>query len=179
MQNITVTTNAQKVLDFLMQFPEKEYLEKEIQKSTDISKAGVNLAIKDLYRLGLIKKITRGKISFYRIDSSIPFVKQLKTVRTVYILSPLIKKLSKISRKIVLYGSCSRGEDTSDSDIDLFVATNQPGTVKKEIQQNRFARKVQLTVRTPLKFIEMEKTDPVFSSEINRGIVLWESKDEH
>jgi len=33
-------------------------------------------------------------------------------------------------------------------------------------------------VRTPLKYIEMEKTDLTFYREIERGIVLWEAKDE-
>jgi hypothetical protein len=37
---------------------------------------------------------------------------------------------------------------------------------------------IQLIVRTPLKYIEMEKTDPIFYAEIERGIVLWEAKDE-
>jgi predicted nucleotidyltransferase len=80
--------------------------------------------------------------------------------------------------KIILYGSASRGENTKESDIDLFMVTNSPEQIRKIVEGNTVGKKIQLTLKTPLKYIEMEKTEPTFYREVERGIVLWESKDE-
>jgi predicted nucleotidyltransferase len=160
-----------------MRFPDKEFLEKEIQKSTGISKAGVNFAIRELYKIELIEKATKGKVSFYGLKRSLPFIRQLKVADTVNTLSPLIKRLGKISSKIILYGSCSRGEDVSDSDIDLFVVTNDPEEAGREIRRSSLSKKIKAITRAPLKFIAMEKKEPVFYREIERGVILWEAKD--
>ncbi len=91
-------------------------------------------------------------------------------------LEPLLKKMRNKSQKIILYGSSSRGENTKDSDIDLFVVTNSLQEVEKIVRNSSKGKIIQLIVRTPLKYIEMEKTDPIFYAEIERGIVLWEVK---
>jgi len=49
-QNILVATNPQKVLNFLLDHPEKEFVEKEIQKTVKISKSGTNYALRELLR---------------------------------------------------------------------------------------------------------------------------------
>jgi Fic family protein len=56
MNNILVATNSQKILNFLIQNPGKEYLSREIQKATKVSKAGTNLALKDLVNAKFIKR---------------------------------------------------------------------------------------------------------------------------
>jgi hypothetical protein len=42
MNNSLISTNAQKVLNFLIQSPGKQFLANEIEKATRISRAGVN-----------------------------------------------------------------------------------------------------------------------------------------
>ncbi|GAI39761.1 unnamed protein product, partial [marine sediment metagenome] len=38
--------------------------------------------------------------------------------------------------------------------------------------------RIRLIVRSPLEYVEMEKTDPTFYKEVELGKTLWESKDE-
>jgi len=178
MRKILVATNRQKTLDFLIQYPGNEFLEKEIQKATKISKSGVNFALRDLYKTKLVKKQKRGKISFYSISFDHPIVKQLKVLKTMVNLEPLIEKNKKLSKKIILYGSCSRGENTSESDIDLFVVTNNSNLISKVMNKNKISKRIKLIVRSPLEYIEMEKTDPTFYKEVELGITVWECKDE-
>jgi predicted nucleotidyltransferase len=178
MRRTLVATNAQKILDFLIQSPGTQYLPREVQKATRVSKAGTNLALRDLVKVRLIKKEKRGSVSLYSVDFRQPVVKQLKVLRTIMSLSRLLERLKTTSTKVVLYGSCSRGEDTSESDIDLLVVTNAPQAVGRLVREHPAANKVQLTARTPLTYAEMEKTDPVFFREVELGIVLWESRDE-
>jgi predicted nucleotidyltransferase len=65
-----------------------------------------------------------------------------------------------------------------DSDIDLFVVTNMPEEVERIIKTGVIGKRIQLTMRTPLKYVEMETTDSTFYKEIERGIILWEARDE-
>jgi hypothetical protein len=60
----------------------------------------------------------------------------------------------------------------------LFLVTNSFQEVEKAVKNSAKGKIIQLIARTPLKYIEMEKTDPTFYREIERGIVLWEAKDE-
>ncbi|MCJ7579875.1 MAG: nucleotidyltransferase domain-containing protein [Candidatus Aminicenantes bacterium] len=178
MREILVATNRQKILDFLIQYPGNEFLEKEIQKATKISKSGVNFALRDLSKTKLVKKQKRGKISFYSIRYDHPIVKQLKMLKTLVNLEPRIEKIKKLSKKIILYGSCSRGENTSESDIDLFIVTNNSNMINMAMKKNKLGEIIKLIIRSPLEYIEMEKTDPIFYKEIELGITVWESKDD-
>ena len=114
----------------------------------------------------------------YAINFDHPIVKQLKVLKVIIFLNPLLKKIRNKSQKIILYGSSSRGENTKDSDIDLFVVTNFLLEVEKTIKNSSKGKSIQLILGTPLKYIEMEKSDPIFYAEIERGIVLLETKDE-
>jgi predicted nucleotidyltransferase len=178
MDKIFIATNSQKILNFLAQSPNREYLSSEIQKATGVSKAGTNLALRNLAKAKLIKREKRGKFYLYSADLSSPVIKQMKVLKTVLSLSSLINKLKKCAHKIILYGSRSRGEDTEDSDIDLFVVTNMLEEVERIVKKQAIGKRVRLTMRTPLKYTEMETTDPIFYNEVERGIILWESKDE-
>jgi len=178
MEKILFTTNAQKILEFLIQTPGEEYLSREIQIAVKISKAGTNFALNDLVNAGFVRRKKRGKMYLYSINFDHPIVKQLKVLKVIMSLESLLKKIRNKSQKIILYGSSSRGENTKDSDIDLFVITNSSPKVEKIIKNSSKGKVIQLITRTPLKYIEMEKTDPIFYAEIGRGIVLWEAKDE-
>jgi predicted nucleotidyltransferase len=65
----------------------------------------------------------------------------LKVLKTVLSLSGLIRKIKKQTRKVILYGSTSRGEDTKDSDIDLFMVTNTPEEIEKRIKRGVAGKK--------------------------------------
>lgn len=178
MKKILFATNPQKILEFLVQTPGEEYLSREIQIDVKISKAGTNFALNDLVNAGFIRRKKRGKMYLYAVNFEHPIIKQLKILKVIMSLESLLKKIRNKSQKIILYGSSSRGENTKDSDIDLFVVTNSLREVKKTIKNSPKGKIIQLIARTPLKYIEMEKTDPIFYAEIERGIVLWEAKDE-
>jgi len=178
MEKILFTTNSQKILEFLIQAPGEEYLSREIQIAVKISKAGTNFALNDLVKAGFIRRKKRGKMYLYVVNFEHPLIKQLKVLKVIMFLEPLLKRMRNKSQKIILYGSSSRGENTKDSDIDLFVVTNAFQEIEKIIKNSSKGKIIQLIARTPLKYIEMEKTDPIFYAEIERGIVLWEAKDE-
>ena len=178
MKKILFATNSQKILEYLIQTSGEEYLSREIQIDVKISKAGTNFALNDLVSAGFVRRKKRGKMYLYAVNFDHPIIKQLKVLKVIVFLNSLLKKIRNKTQKIILYGSSSRGENTKDSDIDLFVVTNSLPEVEKIIKNSSKGKIIQLIVRTPLKYIEMEKTDPIFYAEIERGIILWEAKDE-
>lgn len=176
-KTLLVTTNAQKILHFLIDHPVKGLLETEIQKATRLSKSGVNYALRDLVAANFLSRAKRGKAFFYTLNHKSLIVKQLKIIETLTQLNPLIKKLEPLTSKIILFGSSSRGEDTLDSDIDLLILSRNKDLVIEQIKKNNSKRKIQSIIYSNLNFIEKKKTDPVFYEQVIQGIVLWEGDE--
>ncbi|RLE01232.1 MAG: hypothetical protein DRJ11_10095 [Candidatus Aminicenantes bacterium] len=174
-QSILFATNTQKVLDFLLERPGKEFVEREIREAVGISKSGVNYALRELVRANFIFRYKKGKIYLYSLNNKNPVVKQLKVLKTIICIQPILKKLKKLSSKVILFGSSSRGENIEDSDIDLFVISNiKKEEIETQINKLKSKRKLQLVVRTELGEIELKDNDPTFYDQIQKGIILWQ-----
>ena len=178
MKNLFFKSNTQKVLRYLAQYPEKVLLSSEIKKDLKISRAGVHSALQELLRKHLIQREQRGKAYLYQIQSELSILKQFKVLDSTITLDPLVKKVNSFVNKIILFGSCSRGENTEDSDIDLLIITHEKEKVRKKLKQfTKFRLKP--IIKTPLEFLSLEKENPTFYSEIIRGIILFEKNDEY
>lgn len=175
--DIFKTTNSLKVLSFLVERPGKQLLGSEIQKATSISRAGVYIALHELIKQKLVFKTKRGKFLIYSVVYNDPVVKQFKVLKNILLLRLLISKLKPLSKKIIFYGSASRGEDDVKSDIDLFVLSHQPQQVKKVLSSIRIKRKIQAVIKSPSEFADLEGKEKIFYHEIDRGIILWEATE--
>ncbi len=177
-KDLLVATNPQKILDFLLEYSFKDFIEKEIQEAVKISRSGTNYALRSLVKSTLLKRHKRGKIHFYTLNHKHPLIKQLKVLKTIMEIHPFLKELEKLSFKIILFGSSSRGENTVDSDIDLFILSRHKDEIENQIKRYTSKRKIQGIIRNNLKYTEMKQTDPVFYEEVQQGIVLWERNNE-
>lgn len=176
--NLLSATNAQQALSFLVDHPGEELLATEIQSMTKLSKAGTYRALDTLVKKGVVEKLKKGRFAFYRILENDCFVRQFKVLKMVSVLKPLVTRLQDSSRKIVLYGSASRGEDYLDSDIDLFIIARDFHQVEKLLSSFKSKRKLQGVIKTMVEVSDMEETDPEFIAEVNAGVVLWrENRD--
>lgn len=173
---LTVTSH-QKVLSFLLNHPSRPYIEKEIAKATKVSKTAVNEALKELAKDKLVLRERKGRMSFYSVDLGDPVIRRLKSIENVSLLKPLVEQLKKISQKIILFGSFAEGTDVEDSDIDLFVLSNQPEKVQRIIQEFSLVERIQPVIKKPSEFIGLDKKKPLFYQEIERGITLWEANE--
>jgi predicted nucleotidyltransferase len=176
MKSIFSVTSTQKALDYLTRFPGTQFIAGEIQGRVKISKGGLNQSLRELVSEGIVRREKRGKIFLYSINHANLLVKQFKILKNIELLYPLLKKIGVHSEKVILFGSSSRGEDSIDSDIDLLIVTRSPDVVHVLLQKVKTGRKIQEIVRMPVSFADMEKKEPVFYEEINRGIILWENK---
>lgn len=174
MEKILFATNIQKTVNFFIETGNDWYDRAIIEKKTGLSKAGANLALKELMRHELIARQKQAGAFIYQLNSANIFVKQLKVLKVLTKINVLANKLKPLSQKIILFGSSSRGENTADSDIDLFVLTRDEIEVKKIIKASRLGNKIQPIVKTASEFELLKKNDPYFFNEIDRGITVWQ-----
>lgn len=168
-------TVEQKVIKFLSTNADKEYTEKEIGDLTEMKRSSVNLALHSLSEEGIVKKRKVGRTSLYSAGTDHMVIKELKILQNLLSIYSLIEKLKPESQKIILFGSSAKGTNTAESDIDLFVQTNNVDKVREIINSSQFKDKIQLIVKTPKEMLAINNQKPLFFQEIEKGKLIWEN----
>ena len=173
------TTVNQKVLSLLTKFSDKEFYERQIARRLGVSYGSANRALNQLYSSGAIKRRQEGKMYFYSIDASNPSVPEFKKLINLLLLEPLVESLQSVTYRVVLYGSCAQGMDTSQSDCDLFVVTNKRENVADIINGFNLPHgfenlRIQSVIKTPVELLHAGGAEKLFIEEVEHGIVLWE-----
>jgi len=174
-----IATVNQKVLSLLVKFPDREFYERQIARRIGIAYGSANRAVNELYSTGAIKRRQEGKMYFYSVDASNPIVIEFKKLVNMMLIEPLVEELKNVSNRIVLYGSCAQGMDTSESDMDLFVVSDNKEKVFEAVSNFRFPRgfeevRIQSVVKSPVELLEAKGAEQAFIEEVERGIVLRE-----
>jgi predicted nucleotidyltransferase len=175
---MNITPLGFQILIFLARNPDKHFYIREIAKNTGKSVGGTHKILKSLKEMSFINENKSGKNIYYQINQMNPSIKNFKIFMTINELTSLVNKLKKISKKIILFGSCANGEDTSESDIDILVLTNEKEKINKKILNTKFNRKIQAVVVNAGDLMKIKEKDKGFYQEINKGITLWEVKNE-
>jgi len=166
-------------MGFLAKFSDQEFHEREIARRAGISFGSANRVLNDLFADGILARRQAGKMLFYSFNSGDPIAKTFKILVSVSLLRPLVKNLCEFASEIVLYGSCARGEDTSASDVDLFVVSEEKEKALRTIESFRFRKgfehiRIAPVALSPVELLKSEKTDKEFLSLVREGIVLWD-----
>jgi predicted nucleotidyltransferase len=174
-----ISTINQKVLGLLVKFSDQEFYEREVARKLGIATGSANRALNDLYSTRAITRRIEGKMYFYSINPSNAALTEFKKMVNLLLIEPLVEELKKMSSRIILYGSCALGTDTSESDIDLFVVSNSKEDVSNVISGFTFSRgfeniHIQSVIRTPVELLEGGESERTFMEEVEHGIVLWE-----
>jgi len=174
-----IATINQKVLSLLAKFSDQEFYERQVARRLGISYGSANRALNELYSSGVVTRRREGKMYFYSIDTSTAAVIKFKKLINLMLVEPLVEELKKMSNRIVLYGSCALGTDASESDLDLFVVSNNREDVSNAISDFKFPRgyeniHIQSVIKTPVELLEGGESERIFIEEVDRGTVLWE-----
>ncbi|TRZ95829.1 MAG: hypothetical protein D4R82_01640 [Dehalococcoidia bacterium] len=174
-----LATNSQRVLSLLAKFSDQEFYERQLARRLGISYGSANRALNELYSTGVATRRREGKMYFYSIDSSAAAVIEFKKMINLMLVEPLVEELKEMTNRIVLYGSCALGTDTSESDLDLFVVSNSKEDVSNVISNFKFPKgyeniHIQSVIKTPVELLEGKESEQTFIEEVDRGIVLWE-----
>ena len=163
------------ILSYLSKNIYQENTVSNISKELNLSVGSVHTILKKFEQAGLVTGRTLGKNVIYELDKNNPILKPFRTFDNINGIFPIIEAIKPFSRKIILFGSCARGEDTVNSDIDLFIlADEKKEKINEIIDLAKASRQINPVIVGTIEFMELEKNDKVFFEEIMKGIVLWE-----
>ncbi len=174
-----IFTVNQRVINFLCKYSDREFYERQIAQKIGIGYGSAHRAVVELYSSGVIRRRQEGKMYFYSIDNYNPIIIELKRLVNILLIEPLVESLKETTSRIVLYGSCAVGADTSSSDLDLFVVTHDKQNTTDVIEKHNLPQgyedtHIQAIIKTPIELLESEKYDQDYIEEVETGIVLWE-----
>ncbi|MBI4173897.1 MAG: nucleotidyltransferase domain-containing protein [Candidatus Aenigmarchaeota archaeon] len=112
----------------------------------------------------ILLKGNQGRMTVYRLNRGDAVVKQLKMLFTVARLSALVA--GKVEGcEVYLFGSCARGEDVEDSDIDLLVVgTNRTAIARLQALD----RRAKVSFFTPVEWLKLAKQDRAFYQRVEQ-----------
>jgi len=123
-------TARQRIVEILFRFPDKEFSLSDLAKLSKVAKANIGKILEELYNNNIIQIIKLSKI--WRIKANQEnwhFIKSkiIYNLNFVY-QSGLVEYLTDYfqnPKSIILFGSFRKGEDLSDSDIDIAVESDE------------------------------------------------------
>jgi len=162
------------LLGYLASHPGEKMYCREISKKTKISVGSASQGLRKLSDLGIIKREKKGKETYYFAETESPLLKHFKIFLNLLMLNEMVLKLKNISKKIILFGSTTRGEDNADSDIDIFILTNQKEKVKDIIHKHsfKFERRISPIIINSNEFMTLKNKDVALYRKINEGVTL-------
>lgn len=153
---------------------------KKIAEDIGINQGSTSIILKNFNKIGLIKSENVGKTILYSINKENPLIKHFRIFENLIEINDLVENIKPYSREIILFGSCARGEDNQESDIDLFIVADDDNKeiIMEKIDNYEIDREIKPVIVSSLELIEMEESDKVFLNEVNRGIKLWEGAEK-
>jgi len=152
----------------------------KVADELEISQSGASIVLKQFKSMGILTSENIGKTVVYNMNSDNALVKSFRVFENLLELNDLVQNINQYCRKIILFGSCCRGEDTVNSDIDLFIVADDDNkdTVRNIISGYEIDRDLKPVIVNALEVIDMESTDKVFLNEVEKGIELWGGRNE-
>ena len=144
--------------------------ERQIADGAGISVGSANSILKSFSKIGLVNKMKKGRMSFYERNDENPLLRQFKVFVTVNNLMPVLQKIIPHSRRIILYGSCSIGRNTEESDIDLFILSSEKEDIRRILDNYRNISSIILNSN---EYLQLQKKDKPFYDRIVAGIELY------
>ena len=171
---IKITKNNKKIIDLLADYPNRQFFTKEISSKLNISLGGAHNSLKELAKEKMVFVEKRGNMKFFQINIHNSLVRQLRIAFAIEKLLKFVKKIEEYGKEIILFGSASRGEQSAESDFDLFILTNNPQEAREEIKKEQKKLPISAVIKTPSEWSEMEIKEPEFYLEVKKGIKLYE-----
>ena len=157
-----------KLLQEFFDFPKKDFQVRELSRRIKLAQISVTNHLNLLLKETLIIKEKKHTYPSFRANIDSELFKLLKKQNLLFRIqtSGLLDMLEKEFKPncIILFGSASRGEDTENSDIDLFVQSNESG-IKLEKYEKILNRKINLLFEPNIKNLNKELLNNIINGE--------------
>ena len=162
----------EKIKEHFFMNPTKKMRVRQIERELKLPLPSVIRYCKELEKEEILKKETTSEVSTYSADrASKKFLisKRLFNLKSIFesgLPDYMIKEHS--NPVIVLFGSYSKGEDTEESDIDLYVETQKKHEFKLQKFEKTLNRKIQVFNYKTIK----DLPNPHLRNNIINGITI-------
>lgn len=174
---LLIETARQKVLEVFFRFPEKEFSLSDLAKEARVAKANIGLILDELAGMGFIQITKLSKIWRIKANQNNWYFIRSKIIYNLNFVyqSGLVEFLNdyfKNPRAIILFGSFRKGEDISNSDIDIAIETSEARNyeiigLRELVELEReTGKKIQIHI------FNREKIDNNIFNNIANGILL-------
>lgn len=169
-----LATPAFETLIFLGRHPRNSYYVRELSKILSISTGSMSGQLRTLQESGLVSSERKGRTLLFRADISHPVVREAKILSTLLELSLLIPSGKTGILRMILFGSCASGEDSEESDIDLYIETpDRPAAMALLARAGSgITRKISPIILSPDEALQLRTRDRPLFTRINAGKVL-------
>jgi predicted nucleotidyltransferase len=171
-------TARNKIIEILFKYPEKEFSLSDLAKEAGVAKANIGGILTDFQEAGLISieklakiwRIKANQTNWLFIRSKIVY--NLNFVYKSGLVEFLVDHF-KNPKSIVLFGSFRKGEDLSNSDIDLAIESDETKEYRviglRELSEfeSMIGRRIQLHL------FNRQSVDINVFNNIANGILLW------
>ena len=175
MEDIFSTRQRIKILEEVI-FKTSSISVNNIAATLKLSKGLVSKYFDILSKEGVLK---RTKDKFYVNDSSL--VKAIKILLNVKKINTTIFKKYPFVESVGLYGSCAKGENTEDSDIDLWIKvknTEEERLASLNSELNRKIKDIKVLFLNRKKTEKLKEEDVLFYHSLVFGsIIIYGNKD--
>lgn len=164
-------SNIWYVMELFFKYPERKFHLRELERLTKLSMPGVRKIVNKLVKEDLLesKKEKMVKNFFAKRDEKFVQTKRAHNLYSVFSSGLLDSLKSKYEEPeaIILFGSYSKGEDISRSDIDIAVITPKNEEPDLSVFEKKLARKIKIYE------IKIGKAEKEFLNTLINGIVLY------
>ncbi len=175
MENIFSTRERIKILEAVI-YKRDNISVNNIANQLKLSKGLVSKYFDILVRKGIAKK-SNGK--FVINNSSL--TKGIKILFNINRINTKIFKKYSFIKSVGLYGSCAKGENTEDSDIDLWIRIGETSEEKQAAltsELNKKIKNVKILFLTDIKIEKLKKEDTLFYHSLVYGsIAIYGNED--
>lgn len=169
--------------DMLRPFMEtnREINVREHARLQGITPATSSKYLRQFYKQGILSYRNERNLLLYSAAESLQF-RSLKTswnierIREAGLVQFLVRELRE-PLAVFLFGSFAKGENTSESDIDIFVLTATKRSIDVSLFEKQLRTTIQLVVCAPEDIVKLRKKNPHLLNNIVNGIRLhgfWE-----
>jgi len=185
MEKYNINQTTLKILGLYSNDYSKSLHLREIARETRVDVKAVQLQLKRLEHANILSSIMKGRNKEYRLNISNSIAKyymimaetfaSISYLRRNFLVKKIIDEIgNKIDGTIILFGSFVKGHATKESDVDLFVITeNKPNRLVAAEAGDLVGRTVSVKSTNRKQFMKgLEERDPLINEIISNHITL-------
>ena len=165
------------VLRWFLRSPEREFHIRQIAKIIGVTPMSARKYLLELKTEGFITEApTKFRAKNYQANTDDPLFQEelrhhhIQNIIRSGLLGTLNKELSLPT--VIFFGSAAKGEDTSASDVDIFVLSETKKQISLELYEKALGRRIQLFLLNSKEFDALKKKNKHLVNNIINGICL-------